>query len=176
MRGSSSSAARLARGHAPASHGGGEFLFQRRHRQAAAAGRAASARGVRASPRRRWLGSSAGAMAWPARGRQRQLGGPPLSLAAQGEHQGHQTRTAASAGRPCSARQLRPFARHRDGADAPSCIASRMRMQPGSMPPLMRRAGGRFAATASGRRRLNSAPPLGWLAAVNLPPWRSTMP
>jgi hypothetical protein len=105
--------------------------------------------------------------AFPAARRgQRQFRRTPLRLAAQREQQRYQFHrrigfpTAQDLGDP------RAFAGNGDGGDPPGFDSQ----------PQPHAAGIDGPTHASGKRRVNSAPPLGWLSAASLPPWRSTMP
>ena len=60
----------------------------------------------------------------------------------------------------------RAFAGNGDGGDPPGVDSQ----------PQPHAAGIDGPTHASGKRRVNSAPPLGWLSAASFPPWRSTMP
>jgi hypothetical protein len=105
--------------------------------------------------------------AFPATRRgQRQFRRTPLRLAAQRKQQRYQFYgrigfpTAQDLGDP------RAFAGNVDDGDTPGFDGQ----------PQLHAAGIDGPTHASGKRRVNSAPPLGWLSAASLPPWRSTMP
>jgi hypothetical protein len=151
---------------------GGEFLFQGRFAKQGGRSSSQRQRCSRASPSAAIAGSSRGP-SLAARRRQRQFGARPWALP-------HRRTTGAPAPPP----RRRP-------ARAARSPAAGVRWPPRRAdPPPSARAGSACSpdrcpahapptsppGAASGRRRLNRAPPLGWLPAVSVPPWRSTMP
>jgi hypothetical protein len=94
----------------------------------------------------------------------------PLGLAAKGEQQRHQPHRrvglAPAQAVRASGRSLATSTAPTDPRSPPAASARGPDRCPRHVMPT-----GPAAALS-----LNSAPPLGWLLAVSLPPWRSTMP